>query len=238
VRRTSAFQGDPVGTSAARLSAAALDRSPGTKIKEIVMGFLQLIPATELSATYYGSTRTLQLRAQGQAQNYTSGIHFVATISPEGRSNFRLMGWVGPIGKGTTPYTHLQNFDNMEFPGAYVEIADAGHPGGLAVHVAIVPDAEAGAAAPTPDVRHVAVGGDLDLRASVWAQPGASQSLERDAAYLALESAGIQNPSGGPEIVWNLRALKAGETQVKLVSSGGINPIITSRTIRVIIGPR
>lgn len=201
------------------------------------MGFLQLIPATQLTATYDSETRTLLLRAQGQAQNYTSGIHFVAQISPEARDTFQLMGWVGPIGKGTTAYDHLQRFEHMDFPGAYVQVEDAGHPGGVPVPVEVIPGAAASAPAPVQEVRRIAVGGVLELRAAVWAQRGATQSLDQDAAFLALESAGIQNPSGGPEIVWSLRGLKAGETQVKLVSIGGITPIATSRTIQVIIAP-
>ena len=83
----------------------------------------------------------------------------------------------------------------------------------------------------------MAVGGDLELRERVWTQRGATQSLEQDAAFLALKSAGIQNPAGGSEIVWNLRGLKAGETLVRLVATGGLSPIITSRTIKVIIAP-
>ncbi len=199
------------------------------------MGFLQLIPATELNATYFGEMRTLVLRAKGQAQNYTSGIHFAfAGTAPGGLDVFRLMGWVGPIGPGTTPYVHVQRFENINYPGAFVQIEDAGHPGGVLVPVEIVPDA-ASAPATTEEVRRIPLGGDLELREKVWCERGATQSLERDAAFLALESAGIQNPSGGCEIVWTLRGLKIGETQVKLVSTGGINPIITSRTIRVII---
>lgn len=201
------------------------------------MGFLQLIPATQLNATYDGETRTLLLRAQGQAQNYTTGIHFTMKTTPDGRDTFQLMGWVGPLGKGTTPYDHVQRFEHMEFPGTYVLVEDAGHPGGVAVPVEVIPGAAASAAPPVHEVCRIAVGGNLELREAVWVQRGATQSLDQDAAFLALESAGIQNPSGGSEIVWNLRGLKAGETQVKLVSIGGITPIATSRTIRVIIGP-
>lgn len=205
------------------------------------MGFLQLIPASQLDATYDGETRTLLLRAQGQAQNYTSGIHFVPATAgspPAARDAFQLMGWVGPIGKGTTAYDHVQRFEHMDYPGAYVMIEDASHPGGVAVPVEVIPGAAARVPAPVQEVRRVAVGGDLELRAAVWVQAGATQNLEHDAAFLALESAGIQNPpSGGPEIVWNLRGLKAGETQVKLVSIGGLTPIATARTIRVIIAP-
>lgn len=201
------------------------------------MGFLQLIPASQLHATYDGETRTLLLRAKGDAQNYTSGIHFFAGTSPDGSDLFKLMGWVGPIGKGTTPYDHLQRFEHMEYPGSFVRVVDAGHPGGVQVPVEIIPGAAATAPAPTQEVRRIAVGGELELRSAVWVQRGATQSLEQDAAFLALESAGIQNPSSGAEIVWNLRGLKAGETRVKLVSIGGITPIATSRTIQVIIAP-
>lgn len=201
------------------------------------MGFLQLIPATTLSATYDGETRTLVLRAQGQAQNYTSGIHFIARVTPGGTSAFQLMGWVGPIGPGTTAYDHPQRFDNVEFPGAFVQIADAGHPGGVPVPVKVDPGAPASAAVSPHEVRHVAVGGELEVRAAVWDQRGATQSLSHDAALLALEAAGIQNPSSGAEIVWTLRATRPGETEVKLVSIGGLTPIATTRTIQVIIAP-
>jgi hypothetical protein len=200
------------------------------------MGFLQLIPATQLNATYDSETRMLLLRAKGDAQNYTSGIHFVAGASPDGHDLFKLMGWVGPLGKGTTPYEHLQRFEHIEFPGSFVVVVDANHPGGVQVPVEVIPGAVATAPAPAPEVRRIPVGGELELREAVWVQRGATQSLKQDASFLALESAGIQNPSG-PEIVWTLRGLKVGETQVKLVSIGGITPIATSRTIQVIITP-
>lgn len=199
------------------------------------MGFLQLIPATQLNATYDGETRTLILSAQGQVQNYTSGIHFSPATPQGGIDTFKLLGWVGPIGKGTTAYDHLQRFEPMDYPGRYVQVEDAEHPGGVAVPVEVIPGAAASSPAPTQDVRRIAVGGDLELRAAVWNQRGATQTLEQDASFLALESAGIQNPSGGPEVVWNLRGLKAGETQVKLVSIGGITPIVTARIVRVVI---
>lgn len=200
------------------------------------MGFLQLIPATTLNATYDSETRTLRLAAQGQAQNYTSGIHFAA--GPSGRlDSFKLLGWVGPIGKGTTAYNHLQSFENMDYPGPYVRIEDAEHPDGVRVSVEIIPGATTSAAAQPHEVRHIAIGGTLELRAAVWEQRGATQSLEQDASFLALESAGIQNPSSDAEIVWSLRGLKAGETLVKLVSIGGITPIATVRRVQVLIGP-
>jgi hypothetical protein len=123
-----------------------------------------------------------------------------------------------------------------------VLIEDAEHPNGTRVRVEVIPGAAASAAAsattpPATEVRRVALGGVLELRAAVWNQLGATQSLERDAAFLALESAGIQNPSGGSEIVWSLRGHKPGETTVKLLSVGGLTPIATSRTIHVIIEP-
>lgn len=200
------------------------------------MGFPQLIPATQLIATYDSETRTLRLSAKGNAQNYTSGIHFVAGTSPDGHDRFKLMDWVGPIGKGTTPYEHLQRFEHMEYPGSFVVVVDANHPGGVHVPVEVIPGAVATAPAPEHEVRRIPVGGELELREAVWVQRGATQSLKQDASYLALEPAGIQNPSG-PEIVWTLRGLKVGETQVKIVSCGGITPVATSRTIQVIITP-
>jgi hypothetical protein len=118
-----------------------------------------------------------------------------------------------------------------------VLIEDAEHPNGTRVRVEVIPGAAASAAAsattpPATEVRRVALGGVLEVN-----QLGATQSLERDAAFLALESAGIQNPSGGSEIVWSLRGHKPGETTVKLLSVGGLTPIATSRTIHVIIEP-
>jgi len=198
------------------------------------VGFLQLIAATELAATYDSETRTLLLLAHGQAQSYTSGIHFTARTLHGGRGTFQLIGWVGPLGKGTTPYDHLQRFEHIEFPGAYVQIADAGHPGGVRVPVEVIPGA-ASAAVPAQEVRRISVGDIMELRAAVGTAGGATQFLEQDTSLLALESAGIQNPSGRPEIVWNLRGLKAGETHVKLVLNGGHPPIHTSRIVRVII---
>jgi hypothetical protein len=203
------------------------------------MGFLQLIPATELQATYAIETRTLLLRASGNAQKYTSDIHFSAQDEKGGERVFALMGWVGPLGTGTTPYTLEQRFENLEFPGNFVMIQTANHPQGAQVPVMVVATLPAAsAAAPSAqDMRRVAVGGRLELRARVWTQPGATQAMHQDPAFLGLKSAGIQNPNGYTEIVWDLEGLKPGETEVKIISSGGLTQIVTTRTIKVLIEP-
>jgi len=67
------------------------------------MGFLSLIPATDLAAVYNPFKRTLTISARGTAQKYTSSIHFTRLPFPGGLK-FELQGWVGPIAQSKQPY--------------------------------------------------------------------------------------------------------------------------------------
>lgn len=69
------------------------------------MGFLELIPADELAATYDGID--LILYAQGQVQDYTTGIMF--SRQPwAGGLKFDLEGWVGPLHDSHSKYKREQ----------------------------------------------------------------------------------------------------------------------------------
>lgn len=52
---------------------------------------------------------------QGDAPNYTSGIQLVRDPEFVGGLKVNVMGWTGPLGPGTTPYT-VQG----TFPGAFL----------------------------------------------------------------------------------------------------------------------
>lgn len=202
------------------------------------MGFLQLIPESEVQASYVIETRELVLHAQGQAQKFTTGYSFQPKGRKDGMLVFALMGWVGPIAQGPEPYDFYQRFENIESPGHFVCIQSANHPQGVHVRVEVVPvlpATSAAAASQAQEQRRIPVGAKLELRAAVWEQRGATQSMKQDPAFLQLESAGIQNPTDTAEIVWALKGLKPGETEVKITSMGGLTPIVTVKTVKVLI---
>lgn len=78
------------------------------------MGFLQLLSADSLSATYNTKTHQLILNAQGKAPNYTSGISFQRKPLIGGLL-FALEGWVGPRGEGNMSFDITDHFD-VELP--------------------------------------------------------------------------------------------------------------------------
>lgn len=78
------------------------------------MGFLQLVPADSLTATYKTKTHKLSLNAKGNALTFTSSVSF-QRMPWEGGLLFDLQGWVGPRAIGTTPYDITDYFD-IELP--------------------------------------------------------------------------------------------------------------------------
>ena len=203
------------------------------------MGFLGLIPAQQLKAVYYVNAHTLLLQASGDAQNYTAGIAFSARPDAGGELVFALMGWVGPLGHGYTPYEHGQRFDKIDLRGGAIMIEDANHPGGVRVPVEIIVGAlAADAARATPQDRvQILLDTKLDLAAPAAVPLEGSVTIAADPAYLSLQAASIQRPGSAPEIAWSFKGMKVGETQVTITTSGGIAKFITMRTITVSIVP-
>jgi hypothetical protein len=227
------------------------------------MGFLGLIPAKKLAAAYNTVTKTLYLYAEGETQNYTSGIHF-ARNTILGGFKFSIMGWVGPIGKGTTPYKYSQEFQlNLEGQSGYPKeliIADSTHPQGQAVPIRYLgfgedagfnkADVVSGASTVTGVT---GTGGNHRQLTVLLKEPfnitqlasvpaGGSIAINFDSNFLTMQTAGIQSPvnaesSGHEDIVWNFNSLKTGNTQVTVTIHGGIAQYVMQITydVRIIV---
>jgi hypothetical protein len=79
------------------------------------MGFLGLIPADKVTASYDPEKQILTLIAEGKVKKYTTGIHFVRDCHFVGGLKYDLEGWTGPIGKGWEPYVCEQEI-HIHFP--------------------------------------------------------------------------------------------------------------------------
>lgn len=73
------------------------------------MGFYGYEPFDTAQATYvWTGVRTpgfFLVQVSGQAPNYTTGIQLVRDPHFVGGLKVNVMGWTGPIGEGTTPYS-------------------------------------------------------------------------------------------------------------------------------------
>jgi hypothetical protein len=116
--------------------AEPLDR---TSKKENSMGFYGPEPFTTATATYVwmglGSPGAFFVEVSGDAPNYTSGITLVRDPQWVGGLRINVMGWTGPLGQGTTPYTV-----HGSFPGSFVpEIVVSGSNQTIVVKVNEIP---------------------------------------------------------------------------------------------------
>jgi hypothetical protein len=57
---------------------------------------------------------------KGQARNFTTGITLVRDLEFVGGLAIKVMGWVGPIGQGTKPYTVSGRFIGAPLPDIVV----------------------------------------------------------------------------------------------------------------------
>jgi hypothetical protein len=219
------------------------------------MGFLQLIPAGELKALYVPvlpDSGKLVLSARGEAQKFTSGIAFHAEQGTPGELHFALMGWVGPLAPGKTPYERTQAFAELRFPGTSVLVQTANHPHGIHVPVTVAPSglAPGGAQGTTPDPSLTAANQPqaadsvtvmqnftFDLANPSAVNFGGAVTMEYDSTMLALQNAGIRAPTAKAEIAWTFKGIKIGETQVKISTRGGIAEFAVERIVSVKITP-
>jgi hypothetical protein len=95
-------------------------RNKSSTLKEEMnaMGFYGPEPFDTAEATYVWTglhePGFFAITVKGHAPNYTTGITLVRDTEWVGGLAFRVMGWTGPLGKGTTPYTV-----RATFPGTY-----------------------------------------------------------------------------------------------------------------------
>jgi hypothetical protein len=84
------------------------------------MGFYGPEPFNTATARYvWTGLRTpgfFAVTVKGDAPNFTTGITLVRDPHWVGGLAIRVMGWTGPLGKGTTPYTVSHSF-----PGGYLK---------------------------------------------------------------------------------------------------------------------
>jgi hypothetical protein len=84
------------------------------------MGFYGPEPFDTAQATYVwtgkGKPGFFSVTVEGHAPNFTSGIKLVRDPQWVGGLAIRVMGWTGPLGKGTKPYK-VQG----SFPGSFLK---------------------------------------------------------------------------------------------------------------------
>ncbi|AKJ05789.1 hypothetical protein ATI61_102843 [Archangium gephyra] len=198
------------------------------------MGFLQLIPATRLSAAYEPMTKTLYLAAEGNAQNYTGGIAFHLDDTFVGGLKFKLMGWVGPLGKGTRAYKVDNAFKNIEAPKqVLIEDAHGTHTVPVRYLDADVVRSAQPQAANTDTLRAL-YKMPFEVRWPAGVPSMGSVDISYDDKLLVMESASIQHPGGrGTEIVWTFNSLQTGNSQIVITVSGGIAQFVMKHSIDV-----
>lgn len=90
------------------------------------MGFYQKQPVDgkKLSAVYLWRgldiPGLLTITAEGEAPNYTSGIQLERDPRFVGGLTVDVMGWTGPLGKGTAPYRVQRSFPSVYYPVVFV----------------------------------------------------------------------------------------------------------------------
>jgi hypothetical protein len=84
------------------------------------MGFYGPEPFDTAEATYvWTGLRTpgfFSVTVKGNAPNFTTGIKLVRDPDFVGGMAIDVMGWTGPLGKGTTSYTVYGTFNGMYLP--------------------------------------------------------------------------------------------------------------------------
>lgn len=82
------------------------------------MGFYGLEPLDDAKATYVwtgvGGPGFFSVEAWGEAPNFTTDVQLERDLHWVGGLKVKVMGWTGPLGKGTTPYRV-----RASFPGEY-----------------------------------------------------------------------------------------------------------------------
>src|SRR4051812_20385936 len=84
------------------------------------MGFFGPVPFTTAEATYawmgVGGPGAFFVTVSGDARNYTSGISLERDPKWVGGVKIDVVGWTGPLGEGTTPYTVHHSFPGQFMP--------------------------------------------------------------------------------------------------------------------------
>ncbi|PZF70841.1 hypothetical protein [Taibaiella soli] len=216
------------------------------------MGFLQLIPATQLTARYDAFSHQLILSASGQTPQFTAAINFHRDQNFVGGLKFDLQGWVGPLTGDMQSYEKTQNVDIM-LPSPVINsksviIVDANHPEGVPVTIEYAELKKNGksitaadlttsyandtqtTASPANENITALLGRDFQIKhPAVLGTYGASLDISFDNTDLELITAGIQ----GTNIVWTFRPLQVSNTAVVVTTFGGIATYVLRETYDV-----
>ncbi len=198
------------------------------------MGFYNLISASKLSAIYDGIQNNLILYAEGEVQNYTTGIAFNRDQHFVGGLKFDLGGWTGPLASppSSRHYSHSQRIDVPLPKTDTVIIADAENPNGVPVKVMVITageqmprmlaNAETTAVttpgAPGEKYINSLFGVPFEIKADAQVPQGGGVTIQYDNKFLELLTSSIQ----GNQIVWKFNSKQTGNSKVTVNTSGGI----------------
>jgi hypothetical protein len=213
------------------------------------MGFLQPIPADDLSAVYHVNEGQLVLTAEGKVQDFTTGIEFIRQPFPCGLK-FNLEGWVGPLDGKSSKYKKTQEYDISPPVPKEVVIVTANNPNGKQVPVEITPSGASvasvsqeclgdtkpsGTNTVVPETETIAARIGTPFKVKQSKNIGSSQlgdiSISFDNQFVSLKNASIQ----GGDIVWTFDPLKIGVTDVVVFVMGTVQNFVLRIPYKVVI---
>jgi len=215
------------------------------------MGFLQPIPADDLSAVYHVNEGQLVLTAEGKIQDVTTGIEFIRQPYPGGLK-FNLEGWVGPLDGKSSTYKKTQEYDIAPPIPKEVVIVTANYPNGKLVPVEITPSASGISVASAsreghstaqpldtntvvPETETITARVGIPFKIKQSKNIGSSQlgdiSISFDDQFVLLKNASIQ----GGDIVWTFDPLKIGVTDVVVFVMGTVQNFVLRIPYKVVI---
>jgi hypothetical protein len=218
------------------------------------MGFLSLIPADQVTATYFVQKRQLVLQASGTVPWVTTGIKFEPVPFFVGGLKYTLEGWTGPLTEETEQYTIESSFTiqlpNRATPSGSLIVETANHPDGLVVPIVfdgiiivkqtqgtvppVVAQEPTTPAPPTflvlPDEQVNALWKEsFTIKQSAQVAETGYVNVKFDDKFLVLLSAGIK----GSDIVWTFNSLQMGFTQVIVEFNESASTFHQSKTYNV-----
>lgn len=220
------------------------------------MGFLGLVPADKLAASYDSKSRKLKLYAEGAVQNYTGGVCF-NRLPLMGGLKFELEGWTGPVSLGSSAYTYEQEFSiplpNPATPSDSVIIVDANNEKGQAVPIhffGLKPPGTNSTESASPETVKSA-SSSAEPESLVADEEHLVQLLNKpflikesketpkfghifikfETNFLDLKTSYID----GENMVWQFDPIQVGKTQVVLVITGGLATYTLTKSYEVTI---
>ncbi|KAF6832153.1 hypothetical protein CMUS01_07052 [Colletotrichum musicola] len=180
---------------------------------------LQLIPADKITAFYNNETKTLKLSAQGKAVPITRDIHF-KRIRTIGGLRFQLLGWVGPVTRGDSPYT-ADSYFNIElpsrvFPTGLVGIETANNKQWVVEIESLLKNgSQKPLSASEPIIAELGKPFTIQQR-DEFKGKGGTVNISFDKNFVALTDAGVVNSK---QIEWTFNPIQTGNTEIAVFVS-------------------